>query len=97
MNHFLSIARILALIALVLGDVAWAEPSQPGSETAPLSDAYKKQPMYLNPLYNTQQYEVRDGAYRLRNGKHILNRVLYGTNGPESVFAGDRPVIVLTC
>jgi len=97
MKHVPGMARMLALIVMILGEVAWAEPSQPGSDTAPLSDTYKKQPLYLHPLYNTQQYDVRDGAYRIRNGKHILNRVLYGTNGPESVFAGDRPVIVLTC
>jgi Domain of unknown function (DUF4450) len=61
-----------------------------------MKDNYPIQDWMIWTIGGTEQFEVRDGAYHIVNGQHTLNRPLYGTNGPEHVFAGDRPVIVLT-
>ena len=61
-----------------------------------LEDNYRIQDWMIWTIGGTQQYDVRDGAYRIANGAHTLNRPLYGTNGPSTVFAGDRPVVLLS-
>lgn len=65
-------------------------------ETIWLEDSYPIQDWMIWTLGGTEQFEVKDGAYRIVNGQHTLNRPLYGTNGMETVFAGDRPVVVFT-
>ncbi|MBN2310618.1 MAG: DUF4450 domain-containing protein, partial [Candidatus Hydrogenedentes bacterium] len=58
-----------------------------------LDDGYPIQDWMIWTIGGIEQFEVRDGAYRIVNGRHTLNRPLYATNGPETVFAGDRPVV----
>ena len=64
--------------------------------TMRLRDHYRKQDWMIWTIGGIQSYSVADGTYTITDGKHLLNRPLYGTNGPDTVFAGDRPLLALS-
>ncbi len=59
-----------------------------------VKDAYPIQDWMIWTIGGIEQFTVRDRTYRIHNGEHVLNRPMYGTNGPETVFAGDRPMLL---
>ncbi|NOY81080.1 MAG: hypothetical protein GXP31_08755 [Kiritimatiellaeota bacterium] len=59
-----------------------------------IQDAYPIQDWMIWTIGGIERFTVRDRTYRIHNGEHVLNRPMYGTNGPETVFAGDRPILL---
>ncbi|HEO71291.1 MAG TPA: DUF4450 domain-containing protein, partial [Candidatus Hydrogenedentes bacterium] len=61
-----------------------------------LEDGYARQDWMIWSIGGTQAYDVVGGAFHIHNGRHTLNRPLYGSNDAETVFVGDRPLVMLT-
>jgi len=59
-----------------------------------IRDDFRIQDWMIWTIGGIEQFEVENRSYRIRNGSHAFNRPMYGTNGPETVFAGDRPMLL---
>ena len=60
-----------------------------------LDDSFAIQDWMIWTIGGIEQFTVQDGRYCITNGRHTLNRPLYATNGPDTVFGGDRPLVAL--
>ena len=61
-----------------------------------LRDGFRRQDWMIWTISGIEHFSVGDQAYRIVDGRHVFNRPMYGTHGAETVFAGDRPMLLFT-